>query len=123
MVEGLDTVCSLHLADFGVARTAALINPTASTIAGTMEFMAPEVFGDTYDPFFADGDSIMTLIDYLVFSLGVAMYEMATGDRPVRSMKQAVNGEPLKWPKDTSKQFKSLVSIAGDSHFLLLLIS
>jgi len=43
---GVDRVKSIHLADFGVAKTCQTLNPNASTVAGTIVFMAPE--GDSF---------------------------------------------------------------------------
>jgi hypothetical protein len=69
--DALDT----RLCDFGLARTADLAGlTTRSTVLGTPEYMAPEVISDGY----ADPRSD-------IYSLGVVLYEAATGRLPFRA--------------------------------------
>jgi hypothetical protein len=64
-----------RLVDFGLARTADLAGlTTRSTVLGTPEYMAPEVIADGY----ADPRSD-------VYSLGVVLFEAATGRLPFRA--------------------------------------
>jgi serine/threonine protein kinase len=96
------TKAVLKLADFGMSRF--LDNDLAQTWLGTPLYMAPEMFRNKegYD-FKAD-----------IWSLGVVMYEMLTGEAPIRVQKR--EDIPLaqknlkKWPPGISSTCSDLLS-------------
>jgi len=66
-LTGIKTIKTLHIADFGVSKYSN--SEEASTIAGTNDYMAPEVYtSKSYNAFAAD-----------VYSFGILIFEMLTG--------------------------------------------
>ncbi|CAN1153161.1 Brassinosteroid LRR receptor kinase BRL2 [Linum perenne] len=69
----LDADFEAHIADFGLARTVDALHSHVSTqVAGTMGYMPPE---------YKDGVMVAT-VKADVYSFGILMFEIATGERP-----------------------------------------
>src|SRR5690349_19549380 len=107
-MKGL-SIGSLFLTDFGVSRVFDG-TPMASTLqVGTQNYLAPEVAASNEDPNYdatlADGDPFFFMADSSqVFSFGVLIHELITGEIPARSMKQIVNGELPPLPQKSQRE-------------------
>jgi serine/threonine protein kinase/AAA+ superfamily predicted ATPase len=77
------------LLDFGVARLLTRTGDQASTRAGTVEYMAPEVFQSGAAGVNAD-----------IWALGITLYELLTGERPFTGSPAEVINKVLHAPVD-----------------------
>jgi len=68
----LDSTGRIKIADFGIATIIGQTNPTVEKAAGTPAYMAPEQR--------ANNTPVDARVD--IYSLGVVLYEMLTGERP-----------------------------------------
>lgn len=84
----LETVKSLHIADFGTARQM-VESEMAGTMIGTPGCLAPEVLASKYDPFKADSKSpclwsFFMLTMCSVYSFGILLLELLGGQRTTK---------------------------------------
>jgi len=100
-----DVVVSLHLSDFGTAKTLTENTWLASTSAGTPQFMAPEMFtNEKYDPFPAD-----------VWSFGILLFGLLCAEPPTRNLPDLVSGKRPQFPKQEAQnaELQKLVNTFG----------
>jgi len=100
-------VQSLFIADFGLAKVLDDTSKMTSTLGkGTLQYMAPEVTRNLddavipYDPFKAD-----------VWSFGILLYEMLSGNPPRMTIKDVVEGAVPELSPDIKKLYPQFVPV------------
>ncbi|XP_077309908.1 protein kinase C delta type-like [Lithobates pipiens] len=94
----LDSVGHVRLADFGLSATEVHASQTLTSFAGTLQYIAPEIYLETPYGFAAD-----------YFSLGIIVYELVTANYPFKQSNTEIR-------RDTKSDTASDTDLYADSN-------
>jgi serine/threonine protein kinase len=92
----------MKISDFGVAKAIEKSSSNSWTHIGTPAYMAPEQF--------AGQGSYATNAD--LYSVGIILYEMVSGEKPKENFKERMRGKPLIVPKELPKGLQRIIGKA-----------